>query len=59
MCTSMTSVGHHHGPEVGSISSVSQMRKPELGEFKDLAQSEPAGNWLAEIPRVSGSLAYS
>ena len=55
----MTSVGHHHGPEVGSISSVSQMRKPELGEFKDLAQSEPAGNWLAEIPRVSGSLAYS
>lgn len=59
MGTSMTSVSYYGGPEIGSISPVSQMRKQELGEFKDLAQRERAGNWLADLPGVSGSLAHS
>lgn len=59
MGPSVTSVSHYGGSEIGGIPPVSQMRKPEPGEFKDLVQSEPAGNWLADIPGVSGSLAHS
>ena len=43
----------------GSIIPVSQMRKLELREFKNLLQSHPAWNWLAENPGVPASLAHT
>lgn len=43
----------------GSTIPVSQMRKPELRELKNLVQSHPTGNWLAENPGVPGSLVHT
>ena len=47
------------GLHAGSTIPVSQMRKLELRELKNLVQSHLAGNCLAENLRVPGSLAYT